>query len=120
MRASSSSRGRSGYRVSPSNSSNAAPWLLERNSRRSPQMCAEPFPVKRAVEVLLTHSYHLAHDAKQWRKMQPYPPLGTLYAATALRGGDLSVAIFDPTFVDPIPNFVEALERHRPRILVIY
>ena len=23
------------------------------------------------ADVLLTHSYHLAHDAKQWRKMQP-------------------------------------------------
>ena len=37
------------------------------------------------ADVLLTHSYHLARDAKQFRKMQPYPPLGTLYAATALR-----------------------------------
>jgi radical SAM superfamily enzyme YgiQ (UPF0313 family) len=83
-------------------------------------MSAESFPARRAVEVLLTHSYHLAHDAKQWRKMQPYPPLGTLYAATALRGGNTSVAIFDPTFADPIPNFIEALDRHRPRILVIY
>src|SRR6476620_4710895 len=98
MRASSSFRGRFGYRVSPSNSLNAAPWLPERNFRRSPQMSAEPFSVKRGVEVLLTHSYHLAHDAKQWRKMRPYPPLGTLYAATALRGGSISVAIFDPTF----------------------
>ena len=33
------------------------------------------------VDVLLTHSYHLSHDAKQLRKMQPYPSLGTLYAA---------------------------------------
>jgi len=83
-------------------------------------MSAESFSATRAVEVLLTHSYHLAHDAKQWRKMQPYPPLGTLYAATALRGGSASVAIFDPTFVDPIPNFIEALDRHQPRILVLY
>jgi hypothetical protein len=26
------------------------------------------------TDVLLTHSYHLSHDAKQLRKMQPYPP----------------------------------------------
>ena len=44
------------------------------------------------ADVLLTHSYHLARDAKQFRKMQPYPPLGTLYAATALRSAGISVA----------------------------
>ncbi len=38
------------------------------------------------ADVLLTHSYHLPYDPKQVRKMQPYPPLGTLYAASALKG----------------------------------
>ena len=37
------------------------------------------------ADVLLTHSYHLYYDRKQTRKMQPYPPLGTLYAAALLR-----------------------------------
>ena len=37
------------------------------------------------ADVLLTHSYHLPYDRKQVRKMQPYPPLGTLYAASMLR-----------------------------------
>ncbi|MBZ5542677.1 MAG: amidohydrolase family protein [Acidobacteriia bacterium] len=37
------------------------------------------------VDVLLTHSYHLYYDRKQARKMQPYPPLGTLYAAARSR-----------------------------------
>ena len=31
--------------------------------------------------VLLGHSYFLRFDPKLWRAMQPYPPLGTLYAA---------------------------------------
>jgi len=83
-------------------------------------MPAESSPSRSGVDVLLTHSNHLAHDAKQWRKMQPYPPLGTLYAATALLNSGIPVAIFDPTFDDPIPNFIEALDRHRPRVLVIY
>ena len=47
------------------------------------------------ADVLLTHSYHLPYDAKQVRKMQPYTPLGTLYAATALREKGISVAVFD-------------------------
>jgi anaerobic magnesium-protoporphyrin IX monomethyl ester cyclase len=72
------------------------------------------------VEVLLTHSYHLAHDAKQWRKMQPYPPLGTLYAATALRAAGVSVAVFDPMLTPPIAGFIEALDRTQPKLVVIY
>jgi anaerobic magnesium-protoporphyrin IX monomethyl ester cyclase len=72
------------------------------------------------ADVLLTHSYHLAHDAKQWRKMQPYPPLGTLYAATALESAGISVAVFDPMFADPVAGFEDALRRHQPRVVVIY
>jgi radical SAM superfamily enzyme YgiQ (UPF0313 family) len=73
-----------------------------------------------SAEVLLTHSYHLASDAKQWRKMQPYPPLGTLYAATALQQAGVSVAVFDPMFTDPLDGFLEAVERHRPQVVAIY
>jgi anaerobic magnesium-protoporphyrin IX monomethyl ester cyclase len=72
------------------------------------------------ADVLLTHSYHLAHDAKQWRKMQPYPPLGTLYAATSVRTAGLSVAVFDPMFADPLEGFTRALDQHTPKIVVIY
>jgi radical SAM superfamily enzyme YgiQ (UPF0313 family) len=72
------------------------------------------------ADILLAHSYHLAYDPKQLRKMQPYPPLGTLYAATALRQHDLSVAVFDPMLQDPISAFPEVLKREQPRILAIY
>jgi anaerobic magnesium-protoporphyrin IX monomethyl ester cyclase len=72
------------------------------------------------TDVLLTHSYHLPNDAKQMRKMQPYPPLGTLYAATALRAAGISVAIFDSTFSSPISGFADALEEYLPKIVVIY
>jgi anaerobic magnesium-protoporphyrin IX monomethyl ester cyclase len=82
-------------------------------------MSAEPLQATKA-SVLLTHSYHLAHDVKQWRKMQPYPPLGTLYAATSLREAGLSVAVFDPMFADPMTGFAAALEQHQPKIVVIY
>jgi anaerobic magnesium-protoporphyrin IX monomethyl ester cyclase len=72
------------------------------------------------TEILMTHSYHLANDVKQMKKMQPYPPLGTLYAATALRAAGMPVAIFDPTFTKPISGFIEALEKYQPKIVVIY
>jgi anaerobic magnesium-protoporphyrin IX monomethyl ester cyclase len=72
------------------------------------------------ADVLLTHSYHLAHDAKQLRKMQPYPPLGTLHAAAALRSAGISIAVYDTMFAQPVPGFREALEEHKPKIVVIY
>jgi anaerobic magnesium-protoporphyrin IX monomethyl ester cyclase len=70
--------------------------------------------------VLLTHSYHLYYDPKQVRKMQPYPPLGTLFAASVLRSHDISVAVFDPMLRDPITDFDAALRRHQPKIVAIY
>src|SRR5512140_528966 len=71
------------------------------------------------ADVLLTHSYHLYYDRKQVRKMQPYPPLGTLYAAALLRQHGLSVALFDTMLNDPA-GFEESLRLHRPKIVAIY
>jgi len=72
------------------------------------------------ADVLLTHSYHLYYDRKQVRKMQPYPPLGTLYAAALLRQHGYSAAVFDTMMNDPAQGFEEALERHRPGVVVVY
>jgi anaerobic magnesium-protoporphyrin IX monomethyl ester cyclase len=72
------------------------------------------------ADVLLTHSYHLPYDPKQVRKMQPYAPLGTLYAASALRAGNISVAIFDTMLEAPEPGFANALKQLRPKLVVIY
>jgi len=72
------------------------------------------------ADILLAHSYHLAYDPKQLRKMQPYPPLGTLYAATALREHGISVAVFDSMLQDPISTFPEVLRTQQPKVLAIY
>jgi anaerobic magnesium-protoporphyrin IX monomethyl ester cyclase len=72
------------------------------------------------AEVLLTHSYHLPYDRKQVRKMQPYPPLGTLYAASVLRLNGIAVAVFDPMLEEPGAGFRKALDAHTPEIVVIY
>jgi anaerobic magnesium-protoporphyrin IX monomethyl ester cyclase len=71
-------------------------------------------------DVLLTHSYHLFHDRKQIRKMQPYPPLGTLYAASLLRRHGHSVALFDSMLESPTESFSELVRRLRPRIVAVY
>jgi anaerobic magnesium-protoporphyrin IX monomethyl ester cyclase len=72
------------------------------------------------AQVLLTHSYHLPYDAKQLRKMQPYTPIGTLYAATALRESDISVAVFDSMLEEPSATFAAMLEQHQPKIVAVY
>jgi anaerobic magnesium-protoporphyrin IX monomethyl ester cyclase len=72
------------------------------------------------ADVLLTHSYHLYYDRKQTRKMQPYPPLGTLYAAALLRSAGLSVALFDTMLNDPERGFQAALDEYQPRVVVVY
>jgi anaerobic magnesium-protoporphyrin IX monomethyl ester cyclase len=72
------------------------------------------------ADVLLTHSYHLYYDRKQTRKMRPYPPLGTLYAAALLRSAGLSVAVFDTMLNDPEQGFQAALDKHHPRVVVVY
>ena len=72
------------------------------------------------ADILLAHSYHLPYDPKQVRKMQPYPPLGTLYAATALRQHGISAAVFDPMLQDPVSGFLEVLRQEKPAVLAIY
>ena len=72
------------------------------------------------TDVLLTHSYHLPYDAKQVRKMQPYPPLGTLYAAAVLRSHGISVKVFDTMLQDPTVGFAQVLARYKPAIVAIY
>jgi anaerobic magnesium-protoporphyrin IX monomethyl ester cyclase len=72
------------------------------------------------ADVLLTHSYHLAYDRKQSRKMEPYPPLGTLYAAGLLRANGISVAVFDCMLQPAEEGLEKALKTHRPEIVAIY
>jgi len=71
------------------------------------------------VDVLLTHSYHLRYDAKQSQKVQPYRPLGTLYAAAALRAQGLTVALFDTMLRDP-EEFLSFLDETNPKVVAIY
>ena len=52
--------------------------------------------------------------------MQPYAPLGTLFAAAALRQKGHSVAVFDSMLEAPGTEFVETLNKHRPKLVVVY
>jgi radical SAM superfamily enzyme YgiQ (UPF0313 family) len=72
------------------------------------------------ADVLLTHSYHLPYDRKQALRMEPYPPLGTLYAAGFLRANRISVALFDSMLQPPEDGLREALRVHKPKVVAIY
>lgn len=72
------------------------------------------------TDILMTHSYHLPYDRKQLRKMQPYPPLATLYAAAVLRQMGFSVAVFDSMLEDPVEGFPRALATLKPHVVVVY
>ncbi len=71
------------------------------------------------ADVLLTHSNHLYYDRKQLQKMQPYPPLQTILAASVLREAGFDAALFDATLTLPEEGFRAALEHHNPRVVAI-
>ena len=72
------------------------------------------------VDVLFTHSYFLRFDPKEFRAMMPYPPLGTLYAASYARLRGYSVALFDSMLATHEEEILPAIEVHRPKVVVIY
>jgi anaerobic magnesium-protoporphyrin IX monomethyl ester cyclase len=72
------------------------------------------------TQVLLGQSYFLYFDPKLWQAMQPYPPLGTLYAASCLRQHGYSIALFDAVLARSESEWAEALEEHKPRFAVLY
>jgi len=70
--------------------------------------------------ILLTHTYYLRFDQKSWDAMQPYPPLGTLYAASVLRQNGYQPALFDPMLAESERQWELALEKHQPRFAIFY
>jgi len=73
-----------------------------------------------ATDVLLTHSYFLHFDTKELRAMMPYPPLGTLYAASALRQKNFSIFLFDSMLSVSEEDLNGCISRERPRVVLIY
>ncbi len=72
------------------------------------------------MRVLFTHSYFLRYDPKQWATMQPYAPLGTIFAAAWLRQHGYDVRLHDVMFATGPETIQPVLEEYRPDFLVIY
>ncbi len=73
-----------------------------------------------AVDVLFGQAYFLRFDPKLWEARQPYAPLGALYAAACVREHGYRVALFDAMLAGSESEWADALDRHRPRVAVIY
>ena len=72
------------------------------------------------LDILFSHSYYYPLDKKQWANKTPYPPLGTIYAASFMRDSGYSVSLFD-TNLRNNPYDIEAeIQKKKPSFLVIY
>jgi radical SAM superfamily enzyme YgiQ (UPF0313 family) len=72
------------------------------------------------TDILFGQSYFLRFDPKLYAAMQPYPPLGTLYAAAVMRQRGYNVALFDAMLSEGTHEWAAALDQHTPRYAVIY
>jgi radical SAM superfamily enzyme YgiQ (UPF0313 family) len=70
--------------------------------------------------VLLGQSYYMRFDPKEWEGMKPYPPLGTLYAASYLRERGYDVRLFDSMLAESETEWAASLDLHKPQFAVIY
>ena len=72
------------------------------------------------AQILFGQSYYLRFDPKLWDAMMPYPPLGTMYAASYIRAKGYEVALFDAMLSDSEEEWAGALDLHLPEYAVIF
>ena len=72
------------------------------------------------TQILLGQTYFLSFDPKLWESMQPYPPLGTMYAASYLRQYGYEVGLFDAMLAESEDEWGRALDEHQPRYAILY
>jgi radical SAM superfamily enzyme YgiQ (UPF0313 family) len=71
------------------------------------------------IDLLLTHGYFMAEDAKELQIRKPYVPLGILYICSHLRRKGFNVEVFDTTF-SSTPELMRHLQSEQPSALGIY
>jgi anaerobic magnesium-protoporphyrin IX monomethyl ester cyclase len=71
-------------------------------------------------EILIGQSYYLRFDPKLWQVMQPYAPLGSLYAASYLRAHDYQVDFFDAMLAESEAEWDAAVQKSKPRYAILY
>ena len=69
--------------------------------------------------ILLSHSYFLKFDIKQFKTAKPYPPLATLYAAAVLKQNKIPFQFIDAQFLLP-EDIIEKITELSPSIFILY
>ncbi len=72
------------------------------------------------TNVLFTHSYFYRFDQKQWRFRQPYPPFGTIQAASVIRNEGFNVSLFDTNLRHTPDEIIPHIHAGQIKYLVIY
>jgi len=72
------------------------------------------------LDILFSHSYYYPLDKKQWANKTPYPPLGTIYAASFMRKSGYSVSLFDTNLRNNPYDIKAEIQEKKPSFLVIY
>lgn len=72
------------------------------------------------ADILFANTYFLKQDPKEYRNMNLYAPLGTLYAAAFVMQKGYSAAVFDTMLADSEEDLKASLEQHKPKYMVIY
>ncbi|NRD24318.1 B12-binding domain-containing radical SAM protein [Winogradskyella litoriviva] len=72
------------------------------------------------LNVVFSHSYYYKFDPKQWNNKTPFPPLGTLYAASYLRENGYNVGVFDANLLDDPKTIEPYLKKQSPNYFVLY
>lgn len=98
------------------------------HSRDRKQMIEDAFADRMAsvkdsstrLRILFGQAYHLYLDPKLWNSMQPFPPLGALYAAAVARDLGHVVRVHDSMLASSPTDWHKALQVHRPDVVVLY
>ncbi len=72
------------------------------------------------LDILFSHSYYYPLDKKQWENKTPYPPLGTLYAASLMRQEGYNVGLFDTNLRNSPSEIAQVIQDEKPTFLVLY
>jgi len=72
------------------------------------------------MKTLIANAYFYKLDPKQWSMHQPFPPLGTLYAAAVVRQLGHEVILHDTNLQDGPRSIIDKLQREKPDYLIIY
>ncbi len=72
------------------------------------------------MKILIGQSYFRILDLKELEKNMPYPPLGTLIAATLLKKLGHEIIFYDAMLSQSPQDFIETIKNQIPDLLLIY